>query len=110
MIKESMPELGIATMQEKALQIASFLKTIGNDTRLIILCHLMQNGELTVNEILRRIPSTSQSSLSQHLAKMRAEGLIEYRRDAQTLYYSIRDKNVFKIISALRDTFCTTED
>jgi DNA-binding transcriptional ArsR family regulator len=48
----------------------------------------------------------SPSALSQHLARMRQEGLVSYRREAQTLYYRIEDPNVAKLIGTLKDIFC----
>ena len=50
--------------------------------------------------------SISPSALSQHLGRMREEGLVTYRRDAQTLYYRIDNDKVGKLITALKDIFC----
>lgn len=48
----------------------------------------------------------SQSALSQHLAKMREEGLVTYRRESQTLHYRIDNPDVAKLIATLKAIFC----
>ena len=64
---------------------------------------------MSVGQILERA-TLSQSALSQHLAKMRDEGLIAYRRDAQTLYYSLSDEKVILLLTALKEIFCPPEE
>ncbi|MEP3277105.1 MAG: metalloregulator ArsR/SmtB family transcription factor [Stappiaceae bacterium] len=81
------------------------LKLLANDKRLLILCQLAQSGEMSVNTLADSI-QLGQSALSQHLAKMRAEGLVKYRREAQTLHYSIGDPNVAKILMLLKELYC----
>lgn len=92
-------------MREGAQDAAAFLRLISNENRLIILCLLLQHKELSagaINDFL----TLSQPALSQHLSKMRDEGLIAYRRDAQTLYYRIDNPNVKKIVATLKTIFC----
>ncbi|SPY09219.1 ArsR/SmtB family transcription factor [Oligella urethralis] len=84
---------------------ADFIKTLGNPHRLLILCLLAENAEMSVGQI-HQYSSLSQSALSQHIAIMRKEGLIDYRRQAQTLYYRIIDERVFKIVTSLKEIFC----
>ncbi|NLY59195.1 MAG: helix-turn-helix transcriptional regulator [Gammaproteobacteria bacterium] len=91
--------------QEGAAQAAALLKTVGNEHRLLVLCLLIGHGEMTVGELLGQV-KLSQSALSQHLAKMRDEGLVTYRREAQTLHYRIADPNVKKLIATLKAIFC----
>ncbi len=86
-------------------QAAALLRAVGNEHRLLVLCMLIGNGEMTVGELLAR-STLSQSALSQHLAKMRDEGLVTYRREAQTLHYRIADPKVEKLISTLKSIFC----
>lgn len=93
---------------EQSKRAAEFLRTLGNPNRLQVLCLLIEHGELSVGQI-HRFGTLSQSALSQHLAKMRDEGLIAYRRDAQTLYYSICDDKVAKIVMVLKENFCPSE-
>ena len=81
-----------------------FLKSLANDSRLMILCELLK-GERCVAE-LDEIVSLSQSALSQHLARLRRNHLVKTRRESQTIYYSIADPGVTKVIGALYDLYC----
>jgi len=85
---------------------AALLRTVGNERRLLVLCLLASNGEMTVGDMLGQV-DLSQSALSQHLAKMREEGVVSYRREAQTLYYRIADPNVERLLATLKDMFCS---
>ena len=73
----------------------------------MILCHVA-DGEKSVGQIadLLEIP---QSPLSQHLSRMRKEGLVETRRDAQTIYYSLKSGEVSRIVEVLYELFCEPE-
>lgn len=95
----------IELLQESADQAAALLQAVGNPKRLVILCLLIQQGEMSVGA-LNEMVALSPSALSQHLARMRQEGLVSYRREAQTLYYRIEDPNVAKLIGTLKDIFC----
>lgn len=95
----------IELLQESADQAATLLQAVGNPRRLVILCLLIQQGEMSVGA-LNEMVALSPSALSQHLARMRQEGLVSYRREAQTLYYRIEDPNVAKLIGTLKDIFC----
>ncbi|WP_406641465.1 ArsR/SmtB family transcription factor [Pectobacterium brasiliense] len=92
-------------MQDGAVKAAAMLRAIGNENRLLVLCLLIEHGEMSVGTLLEHIP-LSQSALSQHLAKMREEGLISYRRESQTLYYCIENQDVEKIVATLKGIFC----
>ncbi|EBY9794323.1 transcriptional regulator [Salmonella enterica subsp. enterica serovar Minnesota] len=92
-------------LQDSAVQAAALLQAVGNPNRLLMLCLLMAEGEMTVGELNGMVP-LSPSALSQHLAKMREEGLVTYRRESQTLYYRIDDPRVAKLIGTLKDIFC----
>jgi len=91
-------------MHSKAGTAAGFLKQLANENRLVILCELVQ-GERSVGE-LEAVVGLSQSALSQHLAKLRAARLVETRRESQTIYYSLADPGVNKIIGALYELYC----
>ena len=91
-------------MQTNACAAAAFLKILANDRRLMILCELLK-GERCVSE-LEEIVSLSQSALSQHLARLRRSHHVKTRRESQTIYYSIADPGVKKIIGALYDLYC----
>lgn len=80
------------------------LKTLGHSGRLMILCHLA-DGEKSVGELVELL-DMPQSSLSQHLARMRAENLVETRRVSQTVYYRLENKPVQKIIGTLYELYC----
>jgi DNA-binding transcriptional ArsR family regulator len=77
---------------------------MSNENRLIILCHL-GISEMSVTQLNEVIP-LSQSSLSQHLAKLRKEKLVKTRRESQTIYYSIADDIVSKMITLLHNEYC----
>lgn len=91
-------------LMEGAEKASDLLKAISNKHRLLVLCLLIEQEEMTVGEIQKRV-SLSQSSLSQHLAKMREEGLVAYRRESQTLYYRIENPDIAKIIALLKSIF-----
>ncbi len=93
------------TLEQQAKQASEFLRTLGNEHRLLVLCLLIEHGEMNVGQILAH-STLSQSALSQHLAKMRDEGLISYRRESQTLYYTLCDEKVARVILTLKEIFC----
>lgn len=78
---------------------AEILSALGNERRLLIMCHLL-NGEISVGKIAEKV-DLSQSALSQHLAKLRALGLVQTRRDGQTIYYSSRSTQADGILRTL---------
>lgn len=94
-----------AFFTEGAAKAAALLRGIGNEHRLLVLCLLMNEGEMSVGAMLQYV-SLSQSALSQHLARMREEGLVTYRRAAQTLYYRIANPDVEKVIATLKSIYC----
>jgi DNA-binding transcriptional ArsR family regulator len=91
-------------MQIHALDAATLLKALANESRLMILCSLVQN-ELNVSELNDRV-SLSQSALSQHLAWLRRENLVQTRRDAQTIYYSLQGTKAKDVIQGLQSISC----
>lgn len=92
-------------LQEGADQAAALLQTLGNPQRLILLCLLIEHGELSVGALQAQV-GLSQSALSQHLARMRGEGLVTFRREAQTLHYRIADPRVERLVATLKTLFC----
>src|SRR3984957_12160791 len=78
-------------LTKQAGDAAQLLKLLGNEKRLLILCFLAARGEMTVGEIVD-VVKLSQSALSQHLGKLRADGLVTFRRTSQTLHYRVVDK------------------
>lgn len=88
-----------------AAEAAALLKAVGNPHRLLVLCLLIEREEMSVGALLEHV-DLSQSALSQHLARMREEGMVAYRREAQTLYYRIADPRIERLIATLKDIFC----
>ena len=80
------------------------LKTLSHKDRLLILCEL-KDGEKSVGE-LGELLELPQSPLSQHLARMRKEGLVKTRRQSQSIYYSLDSENASKLIDLLHQMFC----
>jgi DNA-binding transcriptional ArsR family regulator len=97
-------EIDIAEMRLKASQAAGLLKAMSNENRLLILCHL-GGKEMSVTE-LNSFIDLSQSSLSQHLARLRNDGLVKTRRESQTIFYSIANPSVVNLIGLLQAEFC----
>jgi ArsR family transcriptional regulator, virulence genes transcriptional regulator len=95
----------LSSLQRNAGVAASMLRAIANERRLMILCLLIARGELTAGELAEEV-ELSPSALSQHLAKMREEGLVTFRREAQLAHYSIADPNVKRVISTLKSIYC----
>ena len=94
----------VAAVQEHATEAAALLKALSNDQRLLVLCALL-TGSLSVGEINERVP-LSQSALSQHLAVLRAAGVVTTRRQSQTIYYALAQGPALKIMQVLYDAFC----
>ncbi len=92
-------------LREGAGKAAALLRSVGNENRLLVLCLLIEHGELSVGQLLEYL-ELSPSALSQHLARMREEGLVANRRQAQTLYYRIDDPAVTALVASLKTIFC----
>jgi ArsR family transcriptional regulator len=95
----------MSELEERAGQVAGMLGALANDKRLMILCELVEGGECTVGSLAKTV-ALSQSALSQHLAKMRDEGIVTYRRDAQTLWYRIADERIERLLGVLHELYC----
>lgn len=89
----------------QAQEATTFLKAMANDCRLLVLCHLVESGELSVGQLVDRV-GLSQSALSQHLARLREEGLVGTRKEAQTVYYRLCDRRAEQVLVLLHDLFC----
>jgi ArsR family transcriptional regulator len=92
-------------LQAKAGKVANLLGALANDRRLLVLCKLVEVGEATVGTLAEEV-GLSQSALSQHLARMRDEGIVTFRRDAQTLWYRIADPRVEALFATLHRLYC----
>ena len=96
---------GLAQFAGQAAEAVSVLKSIAHEGRLLVLCYLSEAGEMSVGELAGRI-GLSQSALSQHLAKLRAQGLVATRKQAQTVYYRIDQPKVLTLLTVLHDLYC----
>lgn len=98
------PDFDLEQMSQSAGRASALMKTLGHRDRLMILCHLA-GGEKSVGQIAELL-EISQSPLSQHLSRMRKEGLVETRREAQTIYYSLKSGEAARIVEVLYELFC----
>ena len=97
-------EIDIDMMLPNALLASEFLKALSHEVRLLILCFLIE-GEKSVSEIEKML-RLRQPAVSQQLARLRADGLVETRRNGKNIYYSIARAEVRDVIGALHDAFC----
>lgn len=92
-------------LARQAGNAAQLLKLLGNEKRLLVLCFLASRGEMTVGELVG-VARLSQSALSQHLARLRADGLVTFRRTSQTLHYRVVDKRALRVMQVLKEIYC----
>lgn len=97
----------LSVLEARAEEAAALLTSMANAKRLLVLCHLVE-GERSVGE-LATIAGLNQSALSQHLGKMRLQGLVTTRRDGQTIYYSLASREVRKVLETLYGLYCAPE-
>lgn len=97
--------MDLPAFEKKAGEVAQALKAIGNARRLMVLCKLAEHGERTVGDLAQDV-GLSQSALSQHLARMRDEGLVAFRRESQTLWYRIADPRTQALLATLYQLYC----
>lgn len=96
--------MNIQELEASSEEAAALLKALANRHRLMILCEL-HNGERSVSALEAVVP-LSQSALSQHLAKLREGGFVATRREAQTIYYTLADTRIARLIGVLHELFC----
>ena len=94
----------LETMAEKAEGVAGFLKGIASPQRLMILCRLV-GGEQNVGALIAAT-GIPQTSMSQHLARLKEEGIVAVRRDHRTLFYRIDHPAVLELMETLYRHFC----
>lgn len=99
--------MSMEQMEARAGEAAELLASMANPKRLLVLCHLV-NAERSVGE-LALIADLSSSALSQHLTRMRLQGLVKTRRDAQTIFYSLASPEVEKVLATLYDIYCSDQ-
>ncbi len=105
----AIPEhLEVEALEDNAERAAALLRSIGSKWRLLILCQLVK-GEKSVGE-LERVIGLSQSALSQHLMVLRRNELVQTRRAAQMIYYSLASAEVTAILTTLYNLYCGGEE
>lgn len=97
--------MDMSAFEDNAAEAARVLKLLANERRLLILCQLVMKREMSVGPLADAV-GLSQSALSQHLARMREEGLVTTRRDSQTVFYRIADPDVGRILKLLKEIYC----
>jgi len=98
----------ISEVLRKAKAASEFMKALAHEGRLMILCHLV-SGEKSVTE-LENLLSTRQAAVSQQLARLRSEGLVQARRDGKAIYYTLSDPKAARMIGLVYEMFCGCED
>lgn len=98
-------DASMADLEAKASVAAALLKSLANEKRLMILCRILEHGEMSVMPLAQGV-GLSQSALSQHLARMRDDGILATRRDGQNMFYHLADPRVGHILKTLKINFC----
>ena len=99
--------MSVQDMEGNISKASALLKAMCNQTRLEILCKLAE-GEMSVGALTEGSGLT-QSGLSQHLGRLRRDGLVATRRDRQTIYYSVKSDEVQSVLNALYGLYCGAE-
>lgn len=94
--------------EEQAYQASQFLKALANPYRLMVLC-LINGRELSVGELEQHL-GLRQPTLSQQLARLREDGLVETRRDGKQIFYRLASEEVRRTIALLDELFCAKAD
>ena len=100
-------EFDLEQMTLAADKASALMKTLGHKGRLMVLCQLA-SGEKSVGDLSESL-GIPQSPLSQHLSRMRKEGLVSTRREAQTIYYSLAAHEAGKLIECLYGLYCAPD-
>lgn len=95
----------LSEFRDQAVAAVGLLKAMASEVRLLVLCHLVESGELSVGQLQDRV-DLGQSALSQHLAKLREEGLVTTRKESQTVFYRVCDPKAEQLLALLHDLFC----
>lgn len=91
-------------LKRSAGDATRYLKALANNSRLLILCHLVDE-ELPVSVLEKRL-GLRQPTLSQQLARLRAAGLVKTRRDSKSIHYSLADNDIKNVLEVLYGKFC----
>jgi ArsR family transcriptional regulator, virulence genes transcriptional regulator len=97
--------MSLEAFERNASEVAAVLRSLANRRRLMVLCRLAEHGEMRVGD-LAEAAGLSQSALSQHLARLREEGLVAFRRESQSLWYRIADARCEALLTTLHQLYC----
>lgn len=95
----------LSQFSRHAAEAVGLLKAMASEPRLLVLCYLAEKKEVSVGELADQL-NLSQSALSQHLAKLREEGLVATRKEAQSVFYRVCDPKAEQMLILLHDLFC----
>lgn len=95
----------LAALQARAGEAARLLRLLANENRLLLLCHLAGAGETSVGALVQAL-DLSQPALSQHLARLREDGLVATRKASQAVFYRLADPRAAHLLAVLRDLYC----
>lgn len=98
--------MSVSDIEQNVDQAAALLQAMSNPKRLLVLC-LLAEGESSVGALAKRV-DLSQSALSQHLGRLRDDGFVTTRREAQTVYYSVSGGEVGAVLEALHGLYCAS--
>jgi DNA-binding transcriptional ArsR family regulator len=93
-------------MLEKVKEISELLKVLSNENRLAIVCHLIEKP-MTVSELHERLNHVTQPALSQHLAVLKMNRILDSNKSGLNITYFIQDKRIINIIEALKSNYCS---
>jgi DNA-binding transcriptional ArsR family regulator len=96
--------MNLNQMRETAPRVSELMKVLSNEHRLMILCQLAE-GEKSVGE-LAELLNVRQAALSQQLALLRKDGMVNTRRQAQNVFYSLAREDVRSLMGFLYETYC----
>lgn len=98
------PALQPERIARASREASDFLKALGHEGRLMILCHLA-SGEKSVTE-LEGLLDSRQSAVSQQLARLRLEGLVDWRRHGKAIHYTLADRRALVMLEVIQTLFC----
>jgi ArsR family transcriptional regulator len=105
---DGLDEAELDEIMENAQRATNFLKALSHEGRLLILCNLA-SGEKSVTE-LEDLLAARQAAVSQQLARLRMEGLVDFRREGKTIYYRLGDERAKRMIEIVYDMFCKKDE
>lgn len=100
--------MDVNNLRQQSDKASALLKALANEKRLMIVS-ILSNGEKNVGE-LEEFVGLSQSALSQHLARLRRDNVVETRREAQTIYYSIKDQSAIQLLNCLKSIYGSKDE